>query len=325
MAKAEIIDGTTGEIIPARPAFTNEQVDLIRRTLMPRGFGNTELELFLHQARRTGLDPLTRQIYALDVKGKFSVQVSIDGFRLIAERSGKYAGQLGPFWCGEDGVWQDVWVKGAPVAAKVAVLRSDFKEPLWGVARFSSYAGGYMWQKMPDLMIAKVAEALALRRAFPQELSGLYTSDEMQQAGSEEPPPVEVIPPETQDGRIAAQADVAKQNAATSATAAARKPAVEQEIPMPPPASPQAKPQTLADVVNKRKSGDLDKALVWGDYQTMLKELAAVTSVKQLDGILSSQDYDDLREGLRQIRVSSLERLDLAAKQTRERLEMAHA
>lgn len=315
MAKAEIIDGTTGEIIPARPAFTNEQVDLIRRTLMPRGFGNTELELFLHQARRTGLDPLTRQIYALDVKGKFSVQVSIDGFRLIAERSGKYAGQLGPFWCGEDGVWQDVWVKGAPVAAKVAVLRSDFKEPLWGVARFSSYAGGYMWQKMPDLMIAKVAEALALRRAFPQELSGLYTSDEMQQAGSEAPPPVEVIPPETQDGRIAAQADIAKQNAATNAKSAARQPPVEPEIPMPPPASPTA----------KRKPGDLDKALVWGDYQTMLKELAAVTSVKQLDGILASQDYDDLREGLRQIRVSSLERLDLAAKQTRERLEMAHA
>lgn len=301
MAKAEIIDGATGEIIPARPAFTNEQVDLIRRTLMPRGFGNTELELFLHQARRTGLDPLTRQIYALDVKGKFSVQVSIDGFRLIAERSGKYAGQLGPFWCGEDGVWQDVWVKGNPAAAKVAVLRSDFKEPLWATARYSSYAGGYMWQRMPDLMIAKVAEALALRRAFPQELSGLYTSDEMQQAGSEAPPPVEVIPPE--------------KPAEAPKPAAARQPPVEVEIPMPPPASPQA----------KRKPGDLDKALVWGDYQTMLKELAAVTSVKQLDGILASQDYDDLREGLRQIRVSSLERLDLAAKQTRERLEMAHA
>lgn len=308
MAKAEIIDGT-GEIIPARPAFTNEQVDLIRRTLMPRGFGNTELELFLHQARRTGLDPLTRQIYALDVKGKFSVQVSIDGFRLIAERSGKYAGQLGPFWCGEDGQWQDVWVKGNPAAAKVAVLRSDFKEPLWATARFSSYAGGYMWQKMPDLMIAKVAEALALRRAFPQELSGLYTSDEMQQAGSEAPPAfsVQESAPEmpTADQRVEKQ----------TAKPAARQPAVEPEIPMPPPASPQA----------KRKPGDLDKALVWGDYQTMLKELAAVTSVRQLDAILGSQDYDELREGLRQIRASSLERLDLAAKQTRERLEMAHA
>lgn len=164
--------------------FAPDKIDLIKRTLMPKGFGNNELDLFLHQAKRTGLDPLTRQIYAMDVKGKFSVQVSIDGFRLIAERSGKYAGQLGPFWCGKDGEWIDVWVEGVPAAAKVAVLRSDFKEPLWAVARYQSYAGGYMWQKMPDLMIAKVAEALALRRAFPQELSGLYTSDEMQQAAT---------------------------------------------------------------------------------------------------------------------------------------------
>ena len=179
----------TKAIAPVSAGMSEEQVALVKATVC-KGASDDELKLFLGVCARTGLDPFARQIYSLPARGGRATMISIDGFRLIAERSGHYAGQIGPEWCGEDGQWRSVWLgKGEPAAARVGVLRDDFAQPLYAVARMASYRGGTpTWKQMPDVMLAKCAEMLALRRAFPAELSGLYGTEEMTRATEPETP-----------------------------------------------------------------------------------------------------------------------------------------
>jgi phage recombination protein Bet len=166
--------------------FTDEQVSLIKSQIAPKATTD-ELKLFLYQARRTGLDPLARQIYCLPIGGKMSIQTSIDGFRVVAERSGDYAGQDEPDFIEKDGKLD---------CAKVRVYRWKGGQRYLaavGVAYMAEYRqSSPMWTKMPHTMLSKCAEALALRKAYPQDLSGIYTGDEMAQAETQDTPHTEV-------------------------------------------------------------------------------------------------------------------------------------
>ena len=186
----------------AKAHFGEERFALLRDTI-GRDLTAPELAMFLEVAMGKKLDPFARQIHAVKRKQRrklpsgawvddwvMTIQTGIDGFRVIAQRTGRYAGQRGPLWCGDDGAWTDVWLRKVPPrAAKVEVLRKDFTEPLVGVALWDEYAQTFekdgerrlmgLWATHPSVMIAKCAEAVALRRAFPEDLAGLYASEEM--------------------------------------------------------------------------------------------------------------------------------------------------
>lgn len=179
--------------------FTQEEIHLI--ATMMDGASITEVKMFVKSCETYELSPFTGHIMPMkrsswdSSRGENRISwaplVKIDGLRAIAARTGEYEGQEGPFWCGPDGVWKDIWLdKASPSAAMVKVWRKGFRVPMSAVANFDSYAQkkkdgklNQIWSSLGPLMIAKVAEALALRKSFPSEMAGAYSPEEMDQSG----------------------------------------------------------------------------------------------------------------------------------------------
>lgn len=161
---AELVSREFGQL-------TEQQVALIKDTIA-KGATDNELHMFLEVAHTTDLNPFARppEIYFFKIGGKVVMPVGIDGLRRKAAESGDYMGQVGPFWCGEDGEWKDVWLgKDPPAACKVGVFRRGNPEPTWAVVKWSEFAKDTtFWRKLGVHMIAKCAEAHALRKAAPR-------------------------------------------------------------------------------------------------------------------------------------------------------------
>lgn len=157
--------------------WSEEQLAIVKRTLAP-DLTNDELMIFGHICHRVNLDPFARQIYAIKRKGKMCIQTGIDGFRLVAERTGKYAPGKDTEFLYDD----NKKLIGAKAYVKKMTADGTWHD-ISATALLSEYnAFQGLWQKMPHVMIEKCAEARALRRAFPADLSGLYSDDEMEQA-----------------------------------------------------------------------------------------------------------------------------------------------
>lgn len=203
--------------------YSEEQIKVLTDTVA-KGATKTELDFFLAVCKRTGLDPFTKQVYFTkrktwnnDKKGYdevATIQTGIDGYRVIAARTGDHAGtDDAVFFNGKGEVSES---DSVPLKAKVTVYRmvKGKKISFEASARWDEYCQknkegkpSNLWAKMPYLMLAKCAEALALRKAFPFELSGVYAREEMMQADTEEevktPAKVEVIAaPEAEAQRV---------------------------------------------------------------------------------------------------------------------------
>lgn len=188
-----------------KPKYTRDQVNIIKSQIA-KGASDDELKMFLYVSERTGLDPFTKQIHLVprwDSKQGIEIRqpiVGIDGLRSVAERTNNYAGNTDPIFEGESEIsYTDVqWVDKKKVEKKATMLvptkaTVTVKKVVHGIicdftasAEWSEYypgeKSGMMWRKMPKNMLGKCAEAKALRKAFPQIMSGLYVEEEMHQA-----------------------------------------------------------------------------------------------------------------------------------------------
>jgi phage recombination protein Bet len=267
MSNAEIVKHPSSATIqkPATFEFSPEQRKMIRDSFLS-GASEQEAEVLMELARLRRLNPITQQIHFVQRWNSqrkamvWAAQVGIDGFRAIAERTGNYDGQ--------DEAEFEYDAKGNLKLARVRVYRRDWSRPAVGVAHFSEYAQTtkekqltHMWASKPHVMLSKCAEALAFRKAFPEDTSGLYAPEEMPE---QEAPATRAPPPAA---RVVVQAKAEARSLPPPEAMNGAAEAMQLE----------AHPLDGADVLESVKVSPTEQALIFIEEAPTLHALAALT------------------------------------------------
>ena len=153
-----------------------EMLHALRNTVAP-GLTDSEFALFAEIVKSTGLNPVTKEVWAIKAGGRLQLMTGINGFLRIANSHPMFDGMEVEFEKDGDRI----------VAATAKVYRKDRRFPAVATAFMAEYGKPTpIWKQMPSVMLAKCAKSLAIREAFVQELGGLYTQEEM---------PAEYAPP----------------------------------------------------------------------------------------------------------------------------------
>jgi phage recombination protein Bet len=159
---------------------------LTQAGIIPPGTPPPQVSVFAETCRQHGLSPFKKEIYLVGYAGKYSTIIGIDGLRVKAARTGQLAGCDAPrFNESADGSYMTASdLKGAmPSTCTVTVYRivSGHRVPFTATVSFNEFCPikpSGKWQTMPLQMIAKVAEAFALRKGFADEVAGLGIEEE---------------------------------------------------------------------------------------------------------------------------------------------------
>lgn len=266
----------------------------------------SEVDQFLLECKIRDLEPMADQIYAVWENGLMRAVTTIDGLRSLAERTGLYAGQGDPEWCDADGNWTDYWAgEDVPLAARVRVSRKDSEVPTSGTANWHDFApqgevgADSLWSKLhgkPAHMLSIRSEALALRKAFPSQLSGLYTAEELGIS-------LAAIGGEESGGSAAVAVDVPV--APGVPPAPSTPPPAAPAAPTPPPAAPEGPgaeaPSVIVDAAEGQPSGaparpaakrTLAEALVSGEYERLRGELTEALFDQMPDRLTDEQSAE---------------------------------